>query len=60
MPIARPRSFTSQRSAIVPAPTACTDAAAPPLSIRITISIAIEFDIAPKQAKTVKMAKDVR
>src|ERR1700709_261779 len=44
--MARPRSFGSQISAIVPAPTACTEAAAPPPSIRITISMPIEEEMA--------------
>lgn len=60
MPIALPLSLDSNRSAIVPAPTACTDAAPPPLSIRIVTSIAIFLEVALNTAKIVNMAKDAR
>lgn len=60
MPIAFPRSCTSQMSAIVPAPTACTLAAAPPPRTRITISIAILSDMAARIFHSRKRVKDVR
>jgi hypothetical protein len=47
-------------SAMVPAPTAWTDAEAPPPRIRITISIAIEVLIAEMMFQRVKRAKDTR
>lgn len=45
-------------SAIEPAPTACTDAAAPPDSVLTTMSIAMLFDTADKIAKTTKRMND--
>ena len=51
MPIALPLSRTSHMSAMVPAPTAWTLAAAPPPRTRITINIAILVDRADKTLK---------
>ena len=47
-------------SAIVPAPTACTDAEAPPPRIRITISMAIEVLTAEMIFQSAKRAKEMR
>lgn len=60
MPIALPLSLTSHISAMVPAPTACTEAAAPPPSILITMSIPIDVETAETMFQIVKSAKDVR
>lgn len=59
MPMARPRSCDSQISAMVPAPTACTEAEAPPVKIRKTISIAMLVDTAETMAKMRKRAKEM-
>jgi hypothetical protein len=45
---------------MVPAPTAWTEADAPPLSIRITISMPMELETAQRQLKTTKRTKEVR
>jgi hypothetical protein len=58
MPIARPLSCGSHKSAIVPAPTAWTEADAPPLSNRITISIAIDLETAHSMLNMAKRQKD--
>jgi succinate dehydrogenase/fumarate reductase flavoprotein subunit len=47
-------------SAIVPAPTACTDAAAPPESIRITTSIPMVCDTALSTANKMNNRKETR
>ena len=60
MPIALPRSLTSQTSAIVPAPTACTLAAAPPPSTRMMISMAMSFDTAERMLNSKNSVNDVR
>lgn len=44
----------------MPAPTAWTEADAPPLNMRITMSIAIESEIALRMLKMVKRQKDTR
>lgn len=49
-----PLSLTSQISLIVPAPTACTLAAAPPLNVRITINTVILLASALKIANNTK------
>jgi hypothetical protein len=46
-------------SAIEPAPTACTDAAAPPDSVRTTISIAMLFDTADSMANMMNRMNEV-
>lgn len=45
---------------MVPAPTACTDADAPPLNIRITMSMAIESEMALRMLKMVTRQKDTK
>lgn len=45
-------------SAIAPAPTAWTDAAAPPENVRKTISIAIFVETAAKALKSTKRLKE--
>ena len=45
---------------MVPAPTAWTEADAPPLKIRITTSIVIEFDTAANADQSMKRANEVR
>lgn len=58
MPIAWPRSLVSHTSATVPAPTACTAAAAPPLSTRITINMDIDVDSAARICQTTSSVND--
>lgn len=58
--MAFPRSRTSQISAIVPAPTACTLAAAPPPRMRITISMPILVDMAERMFQSKKRVKEMR
>ena len=60
MPIARPLSLGSQISAMVPAPTAWTEAAAPPLSIRMMINIAIVLETALRMPKRIKKMNETR
>lgn len=58
--IACPLSRTSHKSAILPAPTACTEAAAPPVNILITISIGIDTLTAEAIEKITKSVNEVR
>jgi hypothetical protein len=55
-----PLSIGIHISAITPAPTACTDAAAPPHNILITVSIAIDVERAERIAKAIKRTKDIK
>lgn len=59
MPMARPRSCDSQMSAMVPAPTACTEAEAPPVKMRKTMSMAMLVETAATMAKMRKRAKEM-
>jgi len=47
-------------SAMVPAPTACTEAEAPPPRIRITINMPIEVLTAEIMFQSTKRAKEAR
>lgn len=60
MLIARPRSRGSQMSAMVPAPTAWTDAEAPPPQIRNTMSMAMLVLMADRTEKMVKRVNEMR
>ncbi len=60
IPMALPRSRTSHMSAMVPAPTACTLAAAPPPKIRMTISMAMLFDTAARMFHNRKRVNETR
>ena len=58
--MALPRSLTSQISAIVPAPTACTEAAAPPPRTRMIISMPMDVEIAEMIFHRVNSANETR
>lgn len=59
MPMARPLSSGSQQSATVPAPTAWTAAAAPPLRNLITMNMLIDLDKAARTFHRAATAKDM-
>lgn len=60
MPIAFPLSLVSHISAKVPAPTACTEAAAPPDKIRMTTNMLMLTDIAAKIVQITNNKKETR